>query len=526
MSNQTIFNDVIAFYPEYGFYMLRENNVHTEVPVGDLFTRTAGEHKWITDRTGNIINVPVGTLPLSDIGMWSEKTATACHAWPRDLTNAVWSKEGVELNTGPPGFFGGNATVYSEQNNGGHWIHQDSLVTYSGSTQRFAGQVWLKKVSLTMTRYVRLGWDFNNKIDLSGQIRFNLNTGIADDRGADVDDAIGVQLINDWWLVRVYLTKVLAGNAPLKFYMKALNDDGSDSNGPANSSNQFLFDGHQCENTAEATTFMDTPASAPVRAIADDIRMSARAMAVFNPEVVGHMMVQTIPETFSSSQFSAPLSFGRDDGGYVAGNNRHDLYWLPSRIPAQYVKVGGVVRVDQYQDDSSLYRDDLEHRHVMNVGLAQPPENYNNTYCINGHLIYNVGCSAYWDQFTAFRLGGAHHDAGGGMNFNGVIEAFKYTVGQLDVAALTNDSIVTHDAPSLPAPALVTTWSQVSGPGTATFTNVFNPTTDVTFNLPGIYVLRLEGNDGTYQVTDDVTITMLPDGWSGGSSIIRRRRRQ
>lgn len=50
-------------------------------------------------------------------------------------------------------------------------------------------------------------------------------------------------------------------------------------------------------------------------------------------------------------------------------------------------------------------------------------------------------------------------------------------------------------------------WTQVSGPGTATFTDDTDPETHVDFDVSGEYVLELEADDGELSDTDTVTIT-------------------
>jgi hypothetical protein len=65
----------------------------------------------------------------------------------------------------------------------------------------------------------------------------------------------------------------------------------------------------------------------------------------------------------------------------------------------------------------------------------------------------------------------------------------------------------------LPTGATVTSsWSRVSGPGTATFTDPAAPSTTVTFSDPGTYVLRLSATDTELQASDDVTVTVLGPG--------------
>lgn len=59
----------------------------------------------------------------------------------------------------------------------------------------------------------------------------------------------------------------------------------------------------------------------------------------------------------------------------------------------------------------------------------------------------------------------------------------------------------------LPSGELQVTWSQISGPGNATFTT-FNGTWLASFNTAGAYVLRLTADDGALAATDDVTVTV------------------
>ncbi len=70
---------------------------------------------------------------------------------------------------------------------------------------------------------------------------------------------------------------------------------------------------------------------------------------------------------------------------------------------------------------------------------------------------------------------------------------------------------VTDDG--LPEGSVVTSqWSQVSGPGTATFGNAAAPSTTVGFSAPGTYVLRLTGSDGERSAFDDLTVTASVPG--------------
>ncbi len=65
---------------------------------------------------------------------------------------------------------------------------------------------------------------------------------------------------------------------------------------------------------------------------------------------------------------------------------------------------------------------------------------------------------------------------------------------------------VSDDGRPLPA-SLTTTWSQVSGPGTITFSNAASPTSKATASANGTYTLRLSATDGQVTTCNDVNAT-------------------
>lgn len=65
---------------------------------------------------------------------------------------------------------------------------------------------------------------------------------------------------------------------------------------------------------------------------------------------------------------------------------------------------------------------------------------------------------------------------------------------------------VTDDG--LPSGALSVIWSQVSGPGTVTFSDSTATETTASFQKPGNYLLRLEASDGQVSARDEVTVTV------------------
>ena len=67
------------------------------------------------------------------------------------------------------------------------------------------------------------------------------------------------------------------------------------------------------------------------------------------------------------------------------------------------------------------------------------------------------------------------------------------------------DGTVTDDG--LPAPSVSARWTQQSGPGNATFVDDTAPTTMVSFDAPGAYVLRLTADDGELTSFAEITVT-------------------
>ena len=81
-----------------------------------------------------------------------------------------------------------------------------------------------------------------------------------------------------------------------------------------------------------------------------------------------------------------------------------------------------------------------------------------------------------------------------------------FSVAENVSVALAGSS--TDDGLPSPPATVTTTWSKVSGPGNVTFTNSASPTSTVTIDTAGTYVLRLTADDSALTDTDDVTVTV------------------
>ena len=68
----------------------------------------------------------------------------------------------------------------------------------------------------------------------------------------------------------------------------------------------------------------------------------------------------------------------------------------------------------------------------------------------------------------------------------------------------------TDDGLPDPPGVLSITWTQVSGPGTASFADNASLATEVSFDIDGTYVLGLTANDGEFSSADEVTVVVNP----------------
>ncbi|MBK6806943.1 MAG: hypothetical protein IPG84_19875 [Betaproteobacteria bacterium] len=99
--------------------------------------------------------------------------------------------------------------------------------------------------------------------------------------------------------------------------------------------------------------------------------------------------------------------------------------------------------------------------------------------------------------------------SGGGGNVAPTVNAGAPQAIALPAAATLAGSATDDGLPAPPA-ALSVAWTLDSGPpgGIASFTNPASPTSQVSFNAPGSYVLRLTANDGALSASATTTVTV------------------
>ena len=81
----------------------------------------------------------------------------------------------------------------------------------------------------------------------------------------------------------------------------------------------------------------------------------------------------------------------------------------------------------------------------------------------------------------------------------------------LNAVADLNGSVTDDGLPDPPG-TVTSQWSKVSGSGTVAFGDVASPSTTASFSATGTYVLRLTASDSEAQGTDDVAVTVVPEG--------------
>lgn len=101
-------------------------------------------------------------------------------------------------------------------------------------------------------------------------------------------------------------------------------------------------------------------------------------------------------------------------------------------------------------------------------------------------------------------------DGGGntGINFISGNEPPVADAGADDTVIFPGPYALQGDATDPDMDELTYLWEKVSGPGSVTFDDDTDPTTDATFSLKGVYVLRLTADDGDLSDSDEVTITV------------------
>ncbi len=104
-----------------------------------------------------------------------------------------------------------------------------------------------------------------------------------------------------------------------------------------------------------------------------------------------------------------------------------------------------------------------------------------------------------------------YQTGGPSMNLPPVVDAGPDATVITDSALTLNGFVSDDGLPALPGATQVL-WTQVSGPGTVTFTDAASAQTSATFSDPGTYVVRLTADDSEFTRFDETTITAIAPG--------------
>ncbi|MCF6314124.1 MAG: Ig-like domain-containing protein, partial [Verrucomicrobiales bacterium] len=186
-----------------------------------------------------------------------------------------------------------------------------------------------------------------------------------------------------------------------------------------------------------------------------------------------------------------------------------DTYCNPDDFTDHQLDIGDWVRAQTHVHNSRRMRRAL-HR-LKHEGIIVVPV-WDQVRCPGHHVDYRVVAFAkirllsynLHHKKIAFRFMG--YEACSVENLAPVVNAGG------DASVFTFEPLVLNGSvqdDGFPAgSSLTATWTQLSGPGAATFVDPSDVCTAVSFDQPGVYVLRLTGDDGELSTSDELSVTV------------------
>ncbi|MCX6896449.1 MAG: autotransporter-associated beta strand repeat-containing protein, partial [Verrucomicrobia bacterium] len=224
-----------------------------------------------------------------------------------------------------------------------------------------------------------------------------------------------------------------------------------------------------------------------------------------------------------SATYEPPMPTGSTYGWGVSATGPYWLETAPANRapvrPGQLYTLSFYTRFAMHSQYQAIRWYDLNGNLISQTTNAAYGDPYHSTWTwfyFNGVAPANAAsASAYY-----YGLGDTTFSKGQNKNVPGYVEldSFELRTNNPPVifagpaqAGFTNTYNLAATAYSPNGSPLMFSWTQVGGPGTATFGNAAATNSTVTFSAPGIYTLKLSVGDGIYTVSSTVNINYLGD---------------
>jgi autotransporter-associated beta strand protein len=224
-----------------------------------------------------------------------------------------------------------------------------------------------------------------------------------------------------------------------------------------------------------------------------------------------------------SATYEPPMPAGSTFGWGVSATGPYWLETAPANRapvrPGQLYTLSFYTRWAMHSQYQAIRWYDINGNFISQTTNAAYGDGYHNTWTwfyFNGVAPANAAsASAYY-----YGLGDTTFSKGQNKYVPGYVEldSFELRTNNPPVisagpaqAGFTNTYALAATAYSPNGSPLQFSWTQVSGPGTATFGNAVSTNSTVTLSAPGIYTLKLSVGDGIYVVSSTVNINYIGD---------------
>ncbi len=215
--------------------------------------------------------------------------------------------------------------------------------------------------------------------------------------------------------------------------------------------------------------------------------------------------------------FSPPYLFRADGSGQLASRpvieNSLDEIGYSQQFIVETPQANEIIKIGLVRTGSVTHSQNMEQRYiplsfVQSNGALEVTTPDNANIAPPGHYMLFIIDNAGVPSVSKM------------LRVDDIQEPLQVSAGSDQTIELPADLLLDGTVPS----TSTSIWSQISGPGTATFVNSNDEDTTVDFDLPGIYVLRLTVNDGGLTAFDELTVTVNQGDGPGDVTTIKEVR--